>query len=116
MDQIIRSPPQGLRPRKCWLSFRGIHKALHPSCAGIAKRIIAIAKRRFDISSSAPADLLFIAGFSRSHDLANSAVCHLYRLPLGINYALKLLPAPGTSERQSLVRISSSAQKPRVPE
>jgi hypothetical protein len=35
--------------------------------------------------------------------IANSTVCHLYRLPFGINYALKLLYASGTSERLSLV-------------
>jgi hypothetical protein len=38
-----------------------------------------------------------------STDLANSSVCHLYRLPFGINYALKLLPASRTSECLALV-------------
>jgi len=38
-----------------------------------------------------------------STDLANSAFCDLYRLPSGINYALKLLLASGTRECLSLV-------------
>ena len=67
-----------------------IVQELQPLCCAPAGHILAIDEGQ----------RLLTPGRARSaRDLANSTVCHLYRLPFGINYALKLLHASGTSER-----------------